>query len=304
MSKLVALLSVPLLFVPALSPAQAPAPSPSNSPASSIGAELGEPVRQAELGFALYALGAKGLEVRMTMRRESGDVQVEMAMRTAGMLDWAMRMTMTSQAAARLEQDGRLMPVRYVTDSDGTWSKRITRMIWGADGLPVAEVYPPNTEDDREEVPDLLKRDTLDPTNALVSRVLRGGPTPPCTGSEAIYDGRRRYNMHFTPLGPDEIKPHNRTAYSGPAFKCAVKLEPVAGYSRKYMAEWSEKDEQPTYIWLTRPPGFDAWLPVQMEGSSRIASASTWISSARLNGREWLKPLGFIRTEIPRDSTN
>jgi hypothetical protein len=237
--------------------------------------------------------------MKLTMRRDTEDLQVELALRTSGMVDWAMRMVMTGQSAARINPDGRLMPVRYMTDSDGTWSKRAIRMSWDADGLPVAEVFPPNDEDDREEVPDLLKRDTLDPTMAMVARVLSGGAMPPCSGSDAIYDGRRRYNMHFSAIGPETLKPHNRTAYSGVAFKCMVKLEPVAGYSRKYMAEWSEKDEQPTYIWLAQPPGFDIWLPVQMEGSSRFATASTRISSARLNGHDWLKPLGFIRVEVP-----
>lgn len=296
---LVAALAGPLLLLPApWSQAQqvsvAPLPQNDSRPPA---------IRQAELGFSLYALGAKGLDVKLTMRRDTEDLQVEVAMRTAGMVDWAMRMVMTGQSAARVAQDGHVMPVRYITDSDGAWSKRVTRMSWGADGLPVAEVFPPNDEDDREDVPDLLKRDTLDPTMAMVSRVLRGGPNaasvPPCTGSDAIYDGRRRYNMHYTPIGPEVLKAHNRSAFSGVAFKCMVKLEPVAGYSRKYMAEWSEKDEQPTYIWLAQPQGFEAWLPVQMEGSSRFATASTWINSAKLNGRDWLKPLGLIRAEVP-----
>ncbi|MFN3399372.1 MAG: DUF3108 domain-containing protein [Ferrovibrio sp.] len=293
MRLLVAALAGPLLLLPAMraqaQPGTAAPPSPVNP----------SQISRAEIGFSLYALGAKGMDMQLTLRRDTADVQVELAMRTAGMVDWAMRMVMTGQSAARIGQDGRLQPVRYITDSDGTWSKRVTRMSWGADGLPVAEVFPPNDEDDREEVPDLLKRDTLDPTMALVSRVLRGGATPPCEGSDAIYDGRRRYNMHFAPLGPETLKAHNRTSFSGVAFKCLVKLEPVAGYSRKYMAEWSEKDEQPTHIWLAQPPGFDVWLPVQMEGSSRMATATSWITSAKLNGQDWLKPVGFIRVEVP-----
>lgn len=297
MRTIVAVLAGPLLLLPATvslaQPGAATPPSPTQP-------RVDHPqVSRAEIGFSLYALGAKGLDMQLTMRRDTEDLQVELAMRTAGMVDWAMRMVMTGQSAARIGQDGRVQPVRYITDSDGTWSKRVTRMSWGADGLPVAEVFPPNDEDDREEVPDLLKRDTLDPTMALVSRVLRGGLAPPCEGSDAIYDGRRRYNVHFTPLGSETLKAHNRTSFSGVAFKCMVKLEPVAGYSRKYMAEWSEKDEQPTYIWLAQPPGFDVWLPVQMEGSSRMATARTWITSAKLNGQDWLKPVGFVRADVP-----
>lgn len=299
MRLMVAALAGPLLLLPALSPQAQPGAAALPSPNDSLKGDIS----RAEIGFGLYALGAKGLDMQLIMRRDAEDLQVELAMRTAGMVDWAMRMVMTGQSAARIGRDGRVTPVRYITDSDGTWSKRLTRMSWGADGLPVAEVFPPNDEDDREEVPDLLKRDTLDPTMALVSRVLRGGLAPPCEGSDAVYDGRRRYNLHFTPLGPETLKAHNRTSFSGVAFKCMVKLEPVAGYSRKYMAEWSEKDEQPTYIWLAQPPGFNAWLPVQMEGSSRMAAAKTWINSAKLNGQDWLKPVGFVRADIPNTVT-
>lgn len=271
-------------------------------------ADSEEMLRAAEISFGVYALGAKSLDIGMTLRRDSDSLQIDTAMRTAGMVDFATRFIMNGQALARISDD-RYQPVQYVTDSDGRWSKRITRMSWGNDGLPVTEVFPPNDEDDREEVPDALKLNALDPNTAMIARLLRNGAQngasagePPCDGMDAIYDGRRRYNMHFSALGPDSVPPHNRSAYSGPAFKCQMKLEPVAGYTRKYLAEWSEKDEQPTTIWLVQPPGFTAWVPVQLETSTRMGSARAWISAAKLNGRQWLAPLGPIRAELPRDN--
>ena len=146
------------------------------------------------------------------------------------------------------------------------------------EGLPVTEVIPPNDEDDREEVPDALKLNTMDPNTAMIARLLRNDAQsgePPCDGMDAIYDGRRRYNMHFTPLGPDAVQPHNRSAYSGPAFKCQMTLEPLAGYTRKYLAEWSEKDEQPTIIWLVQPPGFTAWVPLSTQQALDVIKRST-----------------------------
>lgn len=275
------------------------------SPLRVSGAEAGsaetpEKLHTAQLSFGIYALGAKGVEFTVSAERNAGMLEMATALRTAGVLDWAMSFTMTGQAAARVEEGG-LKPVRYDIQSDGSWSKRMTRMRWGADGLPVAEVSPPNIEDDREEVPDHLKIGTTDPTTAIFARALRESAEPPCTGSDAVYDGRRRYNLHYAPVGPDIVQPHNRTAYSGPAYKCMIRSEPIAGYDRKFLATWSEKDQQPTYIWLVQPRGFSVWLPVQLEGGFRLGSASGWISSARLNGREWLAPLGFIRAETPRD---
>lgn len=268
-------------------------------------ADVEQRLRSAEVSFSLYALGTKGMEIGMTMRRDAESLQVETALRTAGLLDLATRFTLTGTAAARIADD-RYVPTHYTTQSDGTWSKRAIRMSWSADGLPVAEVSPPNDEDDREEVPDLLKLNTLDPTTAVMARLLKPAAgsvsEPNCSGVDAVYDGRRRYNIHYTALGPDTVKPHNRTAYSGPAYKCQSKVEPVAGYSRKFLAEWSEKDEQPTYIWLVQPPGYDIWMPVQMEASGRLGPARAWITGARLNGRDWLEPLGLIRAELPKEN--
>ncbi|MFN4310243.1 MAG: DUF3108 domain-containing protein [Ferrovibrio sp.] len=263
------------------------------------GAQAIQRLHSADLSFGVYALGSKGVEFSVSAERKAGRLEMATAMRTAGMLDWAMSFTMQGQVEARFE-DGTLRPVRYDIQSDGSWSKRMTRMRWGDDGLPVAEVSPPNTEDDRDEVPDHLKLGTVDPTTAIFARALREGAEPPCTGSDAVYDGRRRYNLHYAPIGPDMVEPHNRTAYSGPAFKCVIRSEPIAGYDRKYLASWSEKDQQPTYIWLVQPPGFSVWLPVQMEGGFRLGSARGWISRAKLNGRDWLAPLGFIRAEMPQ----
>lgn len=261
-------------------------------------------VTSAEISFGIYALGAKGVEISLSTRRAAETVQVvETEMRTAGMLDWAMRFSLTGQVMARLDE-GRLRPLRYAIDSDGTWSKRITRMTWREDGLPIVDMLePPVEEEDREPVSLEQMRGTSDPTTALIARALRGGAEPPCSGMDAIFDGRRRYNLHYTALGPDWVKPHNRSAYSGPAVKCQVKIEPVAGYTRQYLAEWSAKDEEPTQVWLVQPDGYDAWLPVQLEGGFRLGAASGWISGARLNGREWLAPLGPIRAEIPREIT-
>lgn len=289
------LLALPIAAGPAFAAA-------GQNPDSRTPERLTQRLHSAELDFSVYALGAKGVDFTVTAERKAETFEMATAMRTAGILDWAMSFTMTGQAAARIDGDG-LKPLRYDIQSDGSWSKRMTRMRWGDDGLPVAEVSPPNDEDDRDEVPDHLKLGTVDPTTAIFARALREGSEPPCTGSDAVYDGRRRYNLHYAPVGPDMVQPHNRTAYDGPAFKCEIRSEPIAGYDRKYLASWSEKDQQPTYIWLVQPPGFAVWLPVKLEGGFRLGSASGWISRAKLNGREWLAPLGFIRAEMPRELT-
>lgn len=258
-------------------------------------------LRAAELSFGVYALGAKGLDVVLDVQRENGTLLVETAMRTSGALNMLMRFESRARTAALVLDDG-LQPIRYLIESDGRWSKRVVHMTWGPDGLPQAKVEPePQDEDDREPVPDALKRNTLDPMSAVAARALRGSAEPPCTGTDPVFDGRRRYNLHYRPVGPEELKAHNRSAYAGPAFRCIVRIEPVAGYTRSWLAENRDADERPTHIWLAQPPGTSLWLPVQSESSFTLGTSTGYIVGARLNGREWLKPLGPIRAEIPKD---
>lgn len=267
------------------------------------GGRAEDALRSAELSFGVFALGAKGLDVVLDLQREDGTLHVETAMRTSGALNMLMRFESKARVAALVRDDG-LQPLRYLIESDGRWSKRSLRMTWGPDGLPEAVIEPePEDDHDREPVPDALKRNALDPMTAVAARALKGSAEPPCAGSDAVYDGRRRYNLHYQPIGPEELKPHNRSAYAGPAFRCKVMIEPVAGYTRSWLAENRDADERPTHIWLAQPPGASLWLPVQSESSFALGSSTGYISGAKLNGRQWLKPLGPIRAEIPKEIT-
>ncbi len=274
---------------------------PLSATAQTEGGKAEDTLRAAELSFGVYALGAKGLDVVLNVQRENGTLLVETAMRTSGALNLLMRFESKARTAALVRDDG-LQPLRYLLESDGRWSKRVLHMTWGADGLPQATIDPePDDDDDREPVPDALKRNTLDPITAVAARALRGSAEPPCTGIDPVFDGRRRYNLRYRPVGPEELKPHNRSAYAGPAFHCIVWIEPVAGYTRSWLAENRDAEERPTHIWLAQPPETSLWLPVQSESSFTLGNSTGYIVGARLNGREWLKPLGPIRAEIPKD---
>src|SRR5690606_5522746 len=269
---------------------------------SSPAAQAAEALHSAELSFGVFALGAQGLDIVLRLERENGTLQVDTAMRTTGPLNLLMKFESKTLVAAQVHDHG-LQPIHYLMESDGRWSKRSIRMTWGPDGLPQAVVQPSpeDEEHDREPVPDALKYNTLDPITAVATRALRGSSEPPCRGSDRGFDGRRRYNLHYRPVGPEELKPHNRSAYAGPAFRCMTWLEPVAGYTRSWLAENRDAEQRMTHIWLARPPGTAVWLPVQIESSFALGSSTGYIAGARLNGRDWLEPLGVIRAEMPQN---
>src|SRR3546814_1171798 len=81
------------------------------------------------------------------------------------------------------------------------------------------------------------------------------------------------------------LKPQDRSTYAGPAYECAVRLEPIAGYRHGDDADTRAVEEHVTRLWLTRPPGVDVWIPVQIDSGLSLGSVTGWIAGATLNGQ-------------------
>lgn len=264
--------------------------------------------KQADIKFGVYAMGGQVFDVDLSLRRQqkAGDaprqVSVASAMRSTGAANVFLRFQMQSDMDLRLERDS-LRPLRYASESDGTFNRRSITMTWGPDGLPRTELVPPNEDDDRDPVPAELTRGTLDPTTAILARSLTAGDVPPCQGSDPIFDGRRRYNLHYTPVRWEGLPAYRRSAYSGDAFKCTVRVEPIAGYAKKYMENTRKLETEQTELWLARLPGQEAgdaiWLPVRLRSQWMLGEVDGFISAAALDGRTLLRPIEGLAWNPP-----
>lgn len=248
-------------------------------------------LRSAQLGFGVYALGGRAFDVELDARRDSEGMKVVSGVRSTGTANLLLRFRMESDLRLRLDPGGRLSPLRYASQSDGSFSRRSIVMVWGADGLPSTIVDPPPENDDRDPVLPEQIRNTFDPTTALLARALARDSAAPCTGSDRIFDGRRRYNLHYESLGMDSLPPSERSAYAGPALKCQLRFEPIAGYTRKHMENTRKLENEVTEMWLARLPGQPVWLPVRLRTAWMLGEVSGHITAARINDRMALNPL-------------
>lgn len=248
-------------------------------------------LQNADLRFGIYALGAKAFDVDMKVARGSDGLSVASAVRSTGAANLLLRFRMQSDLAVRQAADGHLSPLRYASQSDGSFSKRTIMILWGADGLPTSVVEPPAEVDDREPVLPEQTRDTFDPTTAVLARALRRDTAAPCEGSDRIFDGRRRYNLHYQAAGMERLEAHNRSAYAGLALKCRLRFEPIAGYSRKYMDQTRKLEDEVTEMWLARLPGQPIWLPVRLRSAWMLGEVGGYVTATTINGRQVLKPV-------------
>lgn len=119
-------------------------------------------------------------------------------------------------------------------------------------------------------VPFQLAKDTVDPMSALVQLgFLQVAPGEnPCNRTVEVFDGRRRFNMRMIADGEVTLKLRGTGRYQGPAWRCKVYQDKIAGYREKDLVEKEQKD---AWVFLAPVPETAAGLslsyfPVLLEG--------------------------------------
>jgi len=204
------------------------------------------PVR---LDYEVYGGGAHALDLHLRLDANAADgYGIEFQARTAGWIKRFFPFVMASEATGRLGDTGPV-PRRFATAN--RWDDRDVRRVrlrYGQPGAaPEVTAEPPPEQDDRPVVPESARRDTRDPLSAVLALLLGRGERT-CTGSEAIFDGRRRYDMAAEPGESDRFDSDDYAAYSGPARICTLTFRQKDGFWTKYDA----RNRYPTTVrvWL------------------------------------------------------
>lgn len=155
--------------------------------------------------------------------------------------------------AAHAESRGRLQEHRVVADrhrADTKWmrEKRWVQNDYKTDGSVTNATEPTAEQDDRDPVPAALMTRTLDPLSAILHLVrgAAGNNASRCEDQVPVFDGRRRYDLVVSAGGMETI---DGPAYSGPAFRCDVRLERITGFSRD---PWLPRSKTPrvSHVWV------------------------------------------------------
>jgi hypothetical protein len=159
-----------------------------------------------------------------------------------------------------------VQPLRYV--ADGVWRGEARRTVleWPG-GQPAVRLMVPPNEAEREPVPAMATRGTMDSLSALallIHQVQRSGT---CDARANVYDGRRLSEMSGRTEGLEQFPP-SRGEWSGRAVKCRFEGRQTAGFRRDDGGEEARRP-QGGIAWVAevqpgRPP-----LPVRVEAPSR-----------------------------------
>ncbi|HYE00216.1 MAG TPA: DUF3108 domain-containing protein [Alphaproteobacteria bacterium] len=258
--------ALPLAAAPAAAQELAARPAPALKP------------QTLRLAYDAYVGGLHAAALEVEIDIDADRYRMQGGMRTMGFLDYMAGWRYETRSAGR-QDGGRLLPGEHVAESVSRGRERRTSLRWQG-GRVTASITPP-PDDDREPVPEKMKAEAFDPlTGALdMIRLLAGSGT--CNGAVPMFDGRRRFDLRFTDLGPSTVKASRYSTFSGPARACRAELQRIAGYDKKGGQPGSgNREDRPAEVWVAPPRPGALPVPVRIETTTRWGEVVVHLTKA------------------------
>ncbi|MHA1600852.1 MAG: DUF3108 domain-containing protein [Alphaproteobacteria bacterium] len=221
------------------------------------------------LSYELWKGGFHALDLEAGLSQDSKDYNVKFVARTRGFIGWIYPYLLEGEADGKLAGAG-LRPTRFATLAKSRNDERSRAISYLEDGTLRTWSDPPRTaEDDEASVPERMRRGTLDPASAILALVDAAARDGRCDGNYPVYDGRRRYDLTISLIGPSPLAPNRYSSYSGPATLCRVIINKMSGFRDK-----AKRGGMPDAIKIWLAPVADTKLavPVRLEGTSDLGN--------------------------------
>lgn len=232
-----------------------------------------EGVMDIELYFGGFSVGALNLITRM----DGNQYSMESDMGTRGLLDVFLNGFARLEARGEIE-NGVLKPSYYRAASGSGGKVERDAQVYFAEGTPArVEAVPSYAEDDRPYVPMEEQVGAVDPLSAaLFSATFRDGDDV-CAGTIKIFDGRRRYNLHLSYVGDEQLTARGKGRYEGPAMRCEAVFEQLKGFQEDGSGPRKRRAYDPATVWVARFPapdgGADVLMPVKVVAETSWGNA-------------------------------
>lgn len=268
-----------------------------------------EPARAAEAASArivdlTYDVYLGGLhiftfDVNMTLQPDRYRVTAEGE--TQGTIGWLYSLSM-KLAADGLDENGRIEPRTYATDTEWGDNQRSLRLGFGEDGRYNLQRIPtPEPDPDVDgRLPETLPAGTVDPLSLAVAASRALEETGRCDQTVPVFDGQRRYDLTVKQVDETMLPPNDYSIYQGPAVRCSFSMKRISGFrnSWKSSRQWNAGSPTPPTIWVAEirqdlPP-----VPVRYEGAIALGSMVVHLTDAKSR----IEPTNAAREEpTPQD---
>ncbi len=216
--------------------------------------------------YEVHAAGMVLLELEARFELAEAGYQVETQLRTRGLA----AMVASGEQVSRAEgawAGPAPRPRHFI--SEGVWRGRLRRIAldWPGGDARVLELVPPNEEEEREPVPEAMRRGTVDMLSALAGLSRQVAREGRCAATAPVYDGRRRSDFEARGTGREVIRPW-RGAWHGEALRCDYEGRQVAGFRRDQDRSQAAEPQRGT-AWIAAPFVGAPFVPVRVDIPTR-----------------------------------
>jgi hypothetical protein len=234
-------------------------------------------VESLTLHYDIYYRVFPVLSVDVASRVDGDGYRTTVALRTSGLLSIVAPWESRAMAGGTID-DGMLRPAFYRAQSAYRSRRQRIDLAYASTGAVHGEVDGRLSDGEREAVPDWLRDGTVDPITASAVTAQRLATTGSCAGTVPIFDGLRRYDLHYADLGMTTIPPSGRDPYQGPVRHCRASVHSIAGFLRT----GDRAGERATELsaWLAPPVPGAAPVAVRIEVSGTSGRLHAHLTSA------------------------
>ncbi len=242
--------------------------------------------QQWQLTYRVHVGGIAVLDAQAGLALAGDRYSVQVDAVTDGFLGRMFPWETHARSVGAFRPDG-VTPLRHTQVSTLRGKPRNVTLDYDGRGNVRAEVTPPPDADDRDPVPDTLRRATFDPLSGVVGMLLAGLRGEGCQRTVPVFDGRRRYDVHFTDQGMQMVGASRYSVFAGAARQCRISYTPVAGYNRKpdesfWRRNSNPQDRAPVDVWIAPVTPGGPPLPVRLETDSGLGSVVIHLTSANM----------------------
>ncbi len=221
--------------------------------------------------YATYAAGLNVVQMDALMDFSGERYRLDLEFETAGTFALLNKTRLLSRADGRFA-GGAALPLRFYSAGTMRGERRQTLIDYESGQPALKELSPPN-EAEREEVPEELRRNTIDSLSAMAQLIEQVNRSGRCEGSARTFDGRRLGQMRAWTLGEENLAATDRSSFAGPALHCAFEGRQVAGFRNDESRERQQRPQQGGAWFAVASPGGPK-IPV------RISFHTRWFGDA------------------------
>ncbi len=231
-----------------------------------------------DLRYEMFGVAGVHVATNRTAVEETADQYAITAdVESRGIAALFVDLTSHSEVLGRFTIDG-ARPEAYRGEVHRNGVESRNRVDYAADGKVAGEAVPP--DETRTPVTPSLMRGTVDQLTAFFMVERRLAHRGSCALVVAVYDGRRRYDLHFTDAAPEVPRTFAERNGVGATQLCRMRRQAIAGFlDGNGRSEGAYEGK----LWYARLLPGDLMVPVEMEFSTEFGTVTGRL--AELSGR-------------------